>query len=104
MNDIEATQPRNRQQFIDMLGELRAQSGLDAVDEASLIRLYDEMLLELEQEKAKLLPEYERRCDKDGKDAADRWLAESAEALGRRQGETLRQIMDSVPALASGPE
>ncbi|MGH8033125.1 MAG: hypothetical protein ACREO8_12380 [Luteimonas sp.] len=88
--------PKNRQELLAKLSELRQQGVLDAQEEAELVRHFDAMLAEVETAKAALQPEFERRVDVDGEDDAKRWLVETAEALGHRQGRATREITDRL--------
>lgn len=45
----------------------------------------------LKEEIAAVKVEYERRVARDGKASADRWLAETAREMGRREGEAARR-------------
>lgn len=100
MSDVERP-ATNRQEFIESLVELRRHGAMDVADEAALVRQYDELLEELRGEKVRLEPEYQRRCRDDGRDAADAWLSDAAEALGRSQGARVRALMQSIPAIAA---
>lgn len=93
--------PAGRQAFLEMLGELVGQGSLTPDDEAALVRQYDEAVLEIEQEKQRLEPEYYRRLEKDGREQADAWLGEAAHALGRRHGDVVRRIIESTPGFAA---
>jgi DNA integrity scanning protein DisA with diadenylate cyclase activity len=88
--------PRNREELVARLGDLRQQGVLDLSEEARLLQHYDELLRDVEEEKARLEPEYERRRNEDGLDAAKTWLAEAAKDLGRRHGEATRKITDQL--------
>lgn len=92
---------RSREEFIDMLGDLRRQGSLDHSDEAALLREYDGLVVELRAEKARLEVEFGDRMARDGEDATQAWLAQAAEALGRRQGERMRQLIATIPAFSS---
>ena len=88
--------PRNREELVARLNDVRQQGVIDEFEETRLLQHYDAMLRDTEEEKARLEPEYERRCKEDGKDAADAWLAEVAFEFGRRQGEVTRTITDQL--------
>lgn len=88
--------PRNRQELTERLGDLRQQGVLDATEEADLLRHYDDMLRDVEEEKARLEPEYLGRVEKDGEDSAKQWLAAAAEDLGRRHGEATRLLTEKL--------
>ncbi|WP_202845417.1 hypothetical protein [Luteimonas saliphila] len=91
--------PTSREEFIESLGEMRAQGSLDVADEAAILREYDVLLGELKSDKARLEAEFRERTSRDGQDASRAWLAEAAEALGRRQGERMRHLFQTIPAL-----
>lgn len=91
--------PASRQEFVDSLDALRADGRLDVADEAAVLREYDTLLGELKVEKARLEAEFRERTDREGPDASHAWLAEAAEALGRRHGERMRRIFQTIPAL-----
>ena len=97
MIEMDQGAPRTREELVDRLSDLREQGVLDLTEEARLLQHYDEMLRDVEEEKARLEPEYDRRCEADGKDAADAWLAEAARDLGRRHGEATRRVTDQFP-------
>lgn len=90
----------NRGELLDQLAELRGQGALSVADEAAILREYDGLLVQLKAEKARLEAEYRERLERDGRDETDQWLAGAAEALGRRQGEQMRRLMKTIPALA----
>lgn len=92
--------PASRREFVDSLDALRAEGSLDVADEAAILREYDVLLGELKVEKTRLEAEFRERTDREGVDASHAWLAEAAEALGRRHGERMRQIFQTIPALA----
>ena len=81
---------------------LRQQGGLDVADEAAILREYDGLVLELRAEKATLETEFRERMARDGQEKTNTWLAEAAEALGRRQGEQMRRLVQTIPGLSSG--
>lgn len=89
----------SREELLDTLGGLRAQGHLDVGDEAAILREYDGLLVELRGEKARLEAEYRERMARDGQARTDAWLAEAAAALGRRQGEQMRQLVQTIPGL-----
>lgn len=93
-----ATVPTSREELTGMLDALRERSGLDVADEAAILREYDGLAVELRAEKARLATEFRERSARDGLDEANAWLAEAAEALGRRQGEQMRQLVQTIPA------
>lgn len=92
--------PASRQEFVDSLDALRADGSLDVADEAAILREYDTLLGELKLEKTRLEAEFRERTDREGMDASQTWLSEAAEALGRRHGERMRQIFQTIPALS----
>lgn len=57
------------------------------IDQAALER---DMRRMIDQRRAQLLPEYERRVRSDGQSSADRWLREVATEMGRRDGAQVR--------------
>lgn len=91
--------PASRQEFVDSLDALRAEGSLDVADEAAILREYDTLLGELKVEKTRLEAEFRERSGRQGVDAGNAWLSEAAEALGRRHGERMRQIFQTIPAL-----
>lgn len=92
----------SREELMELLGGLRRQGGLDVADEAAILRRYDGLVLELRAEKAKLEVEFRDRLARDGEVDTHAWLAEAAEALGRRQGEQMRQLVQTIPGLSPG--
>jgi hypothetical protein len=93
---LDESAPKTRQELVDRLADLREQGILDIAEEARLLQHYDEMLRDVEEEKARLEPEYLRRRCADGEDRANAWLAEVAGELGRRHGEATRFITDQL--------
>lgn len=91
----------SREDFIAALGDLRAQGALDARDESDLIRQFDETLDEFQRVRGDLVAEYERRAAEQGREAADGWLGEAAQALGREQGTRLARLFATLPALTA---
>lgn len=85
-----------RQQWIDALDELLANGVIDGDDQNALIRHYDEHRQSIESELANLAPEYERRVQSEGQAIADEWLAETARAIGQRDGEGARRLVDQL--------
>jgi len=92
----------SRSELVELLDNLRQQGGLDVADEAAILRKYDGLVIELRAEKAKLEAEFRQRLARDGQDDTNAWLAEAAEALGRRQGEQMRQLVQTIPGLSPG--
>ncbi|MGY1408399.1 hypothetical protein ACW5EG_02265 [Luteimonas sp. A611] len=90
--------PASRRELVDSLEELRTQGSLDVADEAAILREYDALLEELKVEKARLEAEFRERTGR-GQDASCEWLAEAAATLGRRQGERMRRLFQTIPAL-----
>ena len=45
---------------------------------------------------ANLAPEYERRVQSEGQAIADEWLAETARAIGQRDGEGARRLVGQL--------
>lgn len=88
--------PRSRAELVARLADLREQGILDLSEEERLVQHYDEMLRDVEEEKAKLEPEYERMREEEGQDAATAWLTERVHELGRRHGEATRKITDQL--------
>jgi len=88
--------PKTRQELVNRLAELREQGILDPVEETNILQHYERVMEEVEEEKSRLEPEFERRRDEDGIDAASAWLAEAARDLGRRHGEATRQVTDKL--------
>lgn len=90
----------SREEFVEQLGDLRRQGNLSISDEAAILREYDELVVELRAEKARLEAEFRDRIVRDGQEETSAWLAEAATALGRRQGEQMRRLMKTIPAFA----
>jgi len=98
--DAPAAVPATRADLVGMLDDLRQRGGVDVADEAAILREYDALAGELRQEKARLAAGFQERLARDGEDDASAWLAGAAEALGRRQGERMRRLLQTIPALA----
>ncbi|MDH7452985.1 hypothetical protein QF205_07830 [Luteimonas composti] len=93
----------SREEFGRLLEDIRSQGQISISDEAAILREYDEMLVELRGAKQRLEVEYRERIGRDGQADADAWLRGEAEALGRRQGEQLKRLVGTIPALAPQP-
>jgi len=93
---LDPSAPKTREELVDRLADLREQGILDFAEESLLLQQYDDMQRDVEEEKARLEPEYVRRRDEDGSDAADAWLANAAHDLGRRHGEATRRITEQL--------
>ncbi|KRE99993.1 hypothetical protein ASG87_13480 [Frateuria sp. Soil773] len=85
-----------RRGWLDMLGLWRREALIDQSDEMALARHYDERTRDLEETMARIGPEYDRRLREDGREQANAWLVEQAEALGRADGEATRQALSST--------
>ena len=96
---MQADQQAQRQAWIEGLAQLREQGVLDADDENTLIRHMDERLDAVQQELKALVPEYERRVDADGREAADAWLSAQARDVGEREGADARRMVDSLTSV-----
>ena len=94
-------QQAQRQAWIEGLAQLRQQGAIDADDENTLIRHMDERLEAVQVELRALVPEYERRVEQDGRDAADAWLGERSRELGEREGADARRMVDSLTSARS---
>ncbi|MBB1473374.1 hypothetical protein H5368_10040 [Luteimonas sp. MC1782] len=88
--------PRTREELAERLGDLRRQGILDTAEEDRLLRHYDALLRDVNEEKARLEPEYNRRVREQGLEPANAWLRDAAQDLGRRHGEATRVITDQL--------
>ncbi|NYZ62107.1 hypothetical protein [Luteimonas deserti] len=88
-----------RQAWIDGLAQLREQGAITTDDENTLIRHMDERLDAVQEALAALVPEYERRVAEEGQDAADAWIGDQARAMGEREGEDARRMVDSLTSV-----
>ncbi|KLJ00557.1 hypothetical protein [Luteimonas sp. FCS-9] len=88
-----------RQAWVDGLTQLREQGAISADDETVLIRHMDERLDAVQQELKALVPEYERRVESDGREAADAWLGAQAREMGEREGADARRMVDSLASV-----
>jgi hypothetical protein len=91
-----ANPPASREELIARLDDLQSQGVVDMTEVSRLLAHYDDLQREMDEEKARLEPEYNARVEKDGKDAADAWLHEIAFDLGRRHGEATRRVTDQL--------
>lgn len=94
-------QQAQRQAWIEGLAQLRQQGAIDADDENTLIRHMDERLEAVQVELRALVPEYERRVEQDGREAADAWLGERSREMGEREGADARRMVDSLTSARS---
>ena len=85
-------------EWIGRIESLKTDGDIDASDEAALIRHVGDQRETLEQALASVVPEYQRRVAKDGKESADRWLGETARAMGEAQGRESRRVVDGLDA------
>lgn len=92
-------QQAQRQAWIEGLAQLREQGALNSDDENVLIRHMDERLDAVQQELKALVPEYERRAESDGREAADAWLGACAREMGEREGADARRMVDSLTSV-----
>jgi len=92
-------QQAQRQAWIEGLAQLRQQGAIGEDEENTLIRHMDERLEAVQLELKALVPEYEQRGERDGKDAADAWLAERAREMGEREGADARRMVDSLASV-----
>ena len=93
---MDAAPPKTREELAERLGDLRQQGVLDASEEERLLAQFDSMLRDVNEQKATLQPEYQRRVREDGLDKANEWLRETAAELGRRHGEATRAVTDQL--------
>lgn len=92
-------QQAQRQAWIEGLSQLRAQGAINADDESTLIRHMDERLEAVQEELKSLVPEYERRVESEGREAADAWLGAKSREIGEREGTDARRMVDSLTSV-----
>lgn len=97
---MDGAAPKSREELVERLADLCRQGILDTGEEARLLQRFDEMLRDINDEKARLEPEYQRRVRDDGLEPANAWLREVAVDLGRRHGEATREITDALRVVA----
>lgn len=88
-------------EWIGRIEALKADGGINAGDEASVIRHIAEQREALDQTLARIMPEYQRRLTADGRESAERWLGDTARSLGEAQGRESRRLVDSLDASQS---
>lgn len=66
------------------------QSSEPTLTPAQQVQLKNEMQRRITAHRQQLLPEYQRRVQRDGRDSADAWLRETAQRLGRQDANELR--------------
>ena len=93
---IDGAPPRTREELVERLADLCRQGVIDTAEESRLLAHYDELLRDMNDEKARLEPEYNRRVREDGLEKANAWLREAAADLGRRHGEATRAITEQL--------
>ena len=93
---MDAAPPKTREELVERLADLRQQGVLDASEEERLLAQFDGMLRDVNEQKATLQPEYQRRVREDGLDKANEWLRDTAAELGRRHGEATRAVTDQL--------
>lgn len=97
---IDSAPPKSREELVDRLADLCRQGVIDTAEEARLLTHYDELFRDMNEEKARLEPEYNRRVREDGLEQANAWLRDIAADLGRRHGEATRAITDQLRVVA----
>ncbi len=75
---------------------MREANEIDDVGEGVLRRHFDERAQSLGAELTDLVREYERRAAETGEAEAHQWLSDAAEALGRRDRDHTRRVLDTV--------
>ena len=75
---------------------MREAGELDDVGEGVMRRHFAERAQTLADEFKALLAEHDRRAEADGAEAARAWLAEAAEAMGRRDREDTQRVLSTV--------
>ena len=80
------------------LARMREAGELDDVGEGVLRRHFQARADQLANDLRALLPAYQQRVEDSDPEAALQWLAEAAEALGRRDGEETRRVLGTVVA------
>lgn len=80
------------------LARMREAGELDDVGDGVLRRHFQARADQLAHDLRGLLPEYQRRVEGGDPEAALQWLAEAAEALGRRDREETRRVLGTVVA------
>jgi len=70
--------------------EPAARSPEPTLTPAQQAQLKNEMQRRIAAHRQQLLPEYQRRVQRDGRDSADAWLREVAQRLGRQDANELR--------------
>lgn len=93
---IDDTAPKSREELVERLADLCRQGVIDTAEESRLITHYDQLFRDMNDEKSKLEPEYNRRVREDGLEKANAWLRDIAADLGRRHGEATREITDQL--------
>lgn len=88
--------PKTREELVERLADLCRQGVIDTGEESRLLAHYDELFRDMNDEKARLEPEYNRRVREDGLEKANAWLREGAADLGRRHGEATRAITERL--------
>ena len=78
------------------LARMREEGELDDVGEGVMRRHFAERAQTLADDFKELLAEHDRRAEADGADAAREWLAEAAEAMGRRDREETQRVLSTV--------
>lgn len=92
----------DRRTYVASLAEMRSNDLIDADDENTLIRHYEDQKASLEAAFAQFLPEYQRRVREDGEASANEWLAATARELGQREGAAARKVVDGLSFSRNG--
>lgn len=79
-----------------MIERLRADGALDADKEAVLYRFFSDKEVLRKQALDEVAQDYAHRLEADGKDAANAWLKETGERMGREDREDMNRMLTGI--------
>lgn len=80
----------------ETVARLQSEGQLEAAGEGVVLRHFQDRQQSLRSEMQRLAPEYAARVERDGEQAANAWLAETAQDMGRRDGNDTRRVLSTV--------
>ena len=86
----------DRESWRDMVRRLRSDDAIDEDQETVLIRYFSDKEVVLQQTMQRVSDEYAHRSAQEGVDAADAWLRDTAQQMGRQDREDAQRMLSSL--------